>query len=57
MFDVYRKVLALLTSRERRKAYWLIVMIVVMSLFDVAGIISIFPFLNVVSNPEVIVLL
>jgi ATP-binding cassette, subfamily B, bacterial PglK len=54
MFDVYRKVLALLTSRERRKAYWLIVMIVVMALFDVAGIISIFPFLNVVSNPEVI---
>ena len=54
MFDVYRKVLALLTPKERRKAYWLIAMIVAMSLFDVAGIISIFPFLNVVSNPEVI---
>jgi len=54
MFDIYRKVLALLTPKERRKAYWLIAMIVVMAAFDIAGIISIFPFLNVVSNPEVI---
>ena len=49
-----KKIWTLLTIGENKGLYGLIVMIVLMSLLDIVGIASIFPFLSVISNPEVI---
>ena len=54
MFDVIRKVLALLSPSERRQAFLLLGMILVMALLDVVGIASIMPFMAVLANPEVV---
>ena len=54
MIDVVRKVLALLSPKERKEAYLLLVMILVMAFLDVVGIASIMPFMAVVANPDVI---
>jgi ABC-type multidrug transport system fused ATPase/permease subunit len=47
-----RKVLDLLTPRERRQAILLVPLVVVMALAEVAGIASIAPFLSLVADPE-----
>lgn len=52
--DVIRKVLSLLSGRERRKLYVLFGAIVAMALLEVVGIASIAPFLALVTNPEAI---
>jgi ABC-type multidrug transport system fused ATPase/permease subunit len=49
-----RKVLNLLTPHERRRAYLLLGMIVVMALLEVIGVASILPFLAVLANPDVV---
>ena len=54
MSSVIRKVLALLSPRERRQAYFLLGMILVMALLDVIGIASIMPFMAVLANPDVV---
>lgn len=54
MIQVIKKVLALLTDSERRSAYLLLGMILVMALLDVVGIASIMPFMAVLANPEII---
>lgn len=46
-----RKVLDLLSQRERRQAYLLVPLVIVMALAEVAGIASIAPFLTLMSNP------
>jgi ABC-type multidrug transport system fused ATPase/permease subunit len=48
-----RKVLDLLTPRERRQALLLIPLVIVMALAEVAGIASIAPFLTLVAEPDV----
>ena len=54
MSDVFRKVLALLSPKERKQAFLLLGMILVMALLDVIGIASIMPFMAVLANPDVI---
>ena len=54
MTDVVRKVLSLLSPRERRNAYLLLGMILIMAFLDVVGIASIMPFMAVLANPEVV---
>lgn len=49
-----KKILDLLTLRERRRAYLLLVMILIMALLDTIGVASILPFLAVLGNPEVV---
>jgi ATP-binding cassette, subfamily B, bacterial PglK len=49
-----RKILDLLTPNERRRAYLLLGMILVMALLDTIGVASILPFLAVLGNPEVV---
>ena len=49
-----KKILYLLSSKERKQAYLLMVMILVMALFDMLGVASILPFISVLSNPELI---
>ncbi|WP_416243859.1 ABC transporter ATP-binding protein [Azospira sp. APE16] len=52
--DIIRKILDLLSPRERRNAALLLLMILVMALLDVVGVASIMPFIAVLANPEVI---
>lgn len=52
--DIIRKILDLLSPRERRNAALLLFMILVMALLDVVGVASIMPFIAVLANPEVI---
>lgn len=49
-----KKIFALLTSRERKNAFLLFVMILIMAIFDVAGVASIMPFIAVLANPQVV---
>jgi ABC-type bacteriocin/lantibiotic exporter with double-glycine peptidase domain len=49
-----RKILDLLSPQERRRALLLLVLILVMTLLDMLGVVSIMPFMSVLSNPEVI---
>tara|TARA_B100001057_G_C22860411_1_gene954286 strand:+ start:965 stop:2755 length:1791 start_codon:yes stop_codon:yes gene_type:complete len=48
------KVLSLLTVRERRQAFLLMVMLLVMALLDTIGVASILPFISVLTNPNLI---
>lgn len=54
MFDTYRKLLDLLTPRERRTFYLLLVMIVIMGFFQMLTVASILPLMFVLSHPAVI---
>jgi ABC-type bacteriocin/lantibiotic exporter with double-glycine peptidase domain len=48
------KIYNLLSIDERKRAHILMVLILIMSVFDMLGIISIYPFLIVLTNPELI---
>ena len=52
MFEIVNKVYSLLTRDERREAAWLILAILIMAFFEVVGIASVFPFMQVVINPQ-----
>ena len=52
MTSVARKLLALLTARERRRLGLLLGMIVLMGLLDMVSVAAIGPFLQLLSNPE-----
>jgi ATP-binding cassette, subfamily B, bacterial PglK len=52
--STYKKILQLLTKKERRQGYLLLVMIPVMALLDTIGVASIMPFMSVLGNPEVV---
>jgi ABC-type multidrug transport system fused ATPase/permease subunit len=54
MLDSYRKLLQLLTPRERRSFYLLLVMIVVMGLVETVGVASIMPFMYMLADPSVL---
>ena len=49
-----KKILYLLTPSEQRHAVLLLFMILFMSLIDMVGIVSILPFIAVLTNPEII---
>ncbi|MFP4285662.1 MAG: ABC transporter ATP-binding protein [Desulfovermiculus sp.] len=52
--NTIKKILSLLTPEERRRAYLLLFMILVMALLDTIGVASIMPFMSVLGNPEVV---
>lgn len=49
-----KKLLDLLTSSERKRAYMLLGMILIMALLDMIGVASIMPFMAVLANPELV---
>lgn len=51
VFRALRRMLALLTPRERRRMFWLVPAITAMALLQVVGIASVVPFLQLVSDP------
>lgn len=50
--DLLRKTLDLLTARERRQAFLLVPVMILMALAEVAGVASVAPFLALMSDPE-----
>lgn len=52
--QIFKKLLFLLTPRERKRAIVLLIMITIMALLDVIGIASIMPFMAVLTNPGLI---
>ena len=52
--QTFKKLLFLLTPLERKRAGLLLIMIVIMSLLDMAGVASILPFMAVLTNPGLI---
>src|SRR3989338_6746209 len=54
MFTTFKKIWVLLTLEGHKRLYWLMLAVVVLSLLDTFGVASIFPFLNVLSDPEII---
>lgn len=52
--EVLKKILFILTPRERRKAYLLFFMILIMALLDTIGVASILPFMAVLTNPSIV---
>ena len=51
---IIKKIFELLTPEERKKSYLLFVLILTMALLDTLGIASIFPFMSLLTNPELI---
>jgi len=52
--NVFKKVLKLLDRRERKRLYLLFGAMTISALIEVAGIVSILPFLSLITNPELI---
>ena len=52
--SILKKLLFLLSPPERKQAYLLLMMIIITSLLDMIGIVSITPFIAVISNPNLI---
>lgn len=49
-----KKILELLTPRERRRAYLLFVMVLVMAFLDMVGIAALFPLMRTLANPDLV---
>ena len=52
--SIISKIYNLLSKQEKKRAGILMILILIMSIFDMMGIVSIYPFLIVLSNPELI---
>lgn len=54
MIIYFRKIWFLLDNRERKRSILLLIMMIFMAMFEVAGIGSIMPFLSVVGDPKIV---
>ena len=52
--NTLKKLLFLLNPQERKKAVYLILMILIMALLDMIGVASILPFISVLMNPNLV---
>jgi len=52
--QIFKKLLFFLTSRERKRAGLLLIMILIMAILDMIGVASILPFIAVLTNPDLI---
>ena len=51
---IIKKIFELLTPDERKQSYLLFLLILTMALLDTLGIASIFPFMSLITNPELL---
>lgn len=51
---MFKKLFKILTPRERKQAFFLIVLMMIMGFLDTIGVASIMPFMAVLGNPEVV---
>jgi ABC-type multidrug transport system fused ATPase/permease subunit len=54
MFDDLKKIWAVFTSPEKRKAIWMLVLVILMAMAETLGVVSIMPFLSVLGRPAII---
>ena len=52
--DPFKKILGLLTLKERKRAIFLLFLAFILSFFDLMGIASVMPFMTIILNPEII---
>ena len=52
--QILKKILFLLSPKERKRAVLLLIMILLMAVIDVIGVASILPFMSVLVNPSLI---
>jgi ABC-type multidrug transport system fused ATPase/permease subunit len=52
--QIFKKLLFLLTSKERKQASLLLVMIIIMAFLEMIGVASIMPFIAVLTNPSLV---
>jgi ABC-type multidrug transport system fused ATPase/permease subunit len=50
----FKKLLNMLAIQERKRAFLILIMILVMALLDMVGVASIMPFMAILSNPELV---
>ena len=50
----FKKIFDLLSPRERKQVFYLLIMVLFMALLDVVGVASIMPFIAVLTNPDLI---
>ena len=50
----FKQLLSLLSSSERKYAFFLLIMLIMMAFLDMIGVASILPFLAIISNPSLI---
>ena len=50
----FKKLIFLLSTKERKRALLLLIMIIIMAIIDVIGVASILPFMTVLTNPGLI---
>ena len=49
-----KRLLYLLSSKDRKRASLLLIMVLIMALLDMLGVVSIMPFMAVLTNPEIV---
>jgi|LSQX01.2.fsa_nt_gb ATP-binding cassette subfamily C protein len=54
MLEMLQKTLAILTRREKRQLFLLLILMFSMALFQALGVASVLPFITLVMNPEII---
>ena len=54
MKNTFYKIIALLSAKERRLAYRLFGLVIVMALLDMIGVVSVLPFIAVLSEPSIV---
>lgn len=54
MLDTLNKLFELLSDRERKHLFLILIAVIVMAIIEMAGIASIMPFMAVVANPDVV---
>ena len=52
--SIFKKILFLLSSQERKQVTFLMFMILIMAILDTIGVASILPFMAVLTNPSLI---
>ena len=52
--SIFKKIIFLLSPKEIRSAKYLLMMILLMALLDMIGVVSILPFMTVLTNPSLI---
>ena len=54
MFNTFIQLWQILTPLDKRKLLFVLALVMIMALIEAAGVVSIMPFLAVLSNPSVI---
>ena len=50
----FTQLLYFLTLKDRRKAFYLLIMTLIMAMLDILGVFSILPFMTVLTNPSIV---